>query len=668
MGYLAFIIENNANVNIQTASGATPLHEATRSGHLSIMETLLNNGANINMQDANGNSALHIASPPALALRVTNLLLSRGANPNLRDDHGDTPLHVAIHLNRPTQVIESLLLAGADVTARDIAGKTPLYIAIEKSRIHLIPLLLDFRSDIFAVDNNGFTPFEKALHNNTAMVYYLIDDATVFQNDSNGNTMLHLTVRAGENTQIIKKILNKGASVNARNKTGDTPLTIATRLNNEAAGLILLSHDADIFASNANGESPLFLTFPIEDDDPHGLRQWLLNSHTLSARDGLGNTALHYLAQWRYDTWIPAIIMMGANTEAANATGETPLFSAVKQNSPSTINVLVENGAILAARDTLGHTLLHAAVRWDAIHSAETLLDYGLNINSHALNGKTPLHDSIRWWVHEMENLLLRRGADIEIRDADGNTPFIEAVLAGNPATMENLARRGADINTRNFQGDTALHLTAAMDRIDLSTQLLTWGVSIHARNAQDRTPLQTAFTNSPRLIGLFLTGDRLNSPDDYGSSPLHIAVQERVPVSFINTIIEMGARLSSVDAEGRTPVRLAVDLDLPQTAKILADSGSDVFFSARDGRSAAEVSLGKGDEMIMALFSGNAIHSRDSSGNTILHFAARHGNSSVISLLLSLGAERDVRNIAAESPVDIALRWRNHEAAALLN
>jgi hypothetical protein len=668
MGYMSFMLEKNADVNIKNASGAAPLHEAARSGHLNIMEALLNYGADINTQDAKGNSVLHIAIPPENVLRATNLFLSRGINPNLRDEHGDSSLHVAIHLNRSEAVLRALLSGGADVTIRDIDGKTPLYIAIEKSRINLIPLLLAHRSDIFAVDNNGITPFEKALHDNNSMVSFLINDVTVFQNDSHGNTMLHLTVRAGENPQIINNILDRGASVNARNKTGDTALTIAARLNNEAAGLILLSHGADIFAANANGESPLFLTFPPQEGGPSGLRQWMLTPHTLSARDGLGNTALHYLAQWRFDSWIPALISMGANTEAANATGETPIFSAVKQNSPSTINVLVENGAILTARDTLGHSLLHASVRWDAIHSANTLLDLGLNINNHALNGKTPLHDSIRWWVHEMENLLLSRGADIEIRDAEGNTPFMEAVLAGNPATMENLARRGADINTRNFHGDTALHLTATMDRIDLSTQLLTWGVSIHARNAQDRTPLQNALVNSPRLIGIFLTADRLNSSDDYGSSPLHIAVQERVPVSIIGSIIEMGARLSSVDSEGRTPVRLAVDLNLPQTAKILADSGSDIFFAARDGRTAAEVALGRGEEIIRALFSGQAIHARDSSGNTILHFAARHSNRSIISLLLSLGAEKDVRNIAAESPVDIALRWRNHEAAALLN
>jgi ankyrin repeat protein len=268
----------------------------------------------------------------------------------------------------------------------------------------------------------------------------------------------------------------------------------------------------------------------------------------------------------------------------------------------------------------------------------------------------------------DMENLLLGRGAEIEIRDAEGNTAFMEAILAGNSPSMEQLAKRGADVKTRNFKGDTALHITASMDRTDLSTQLLAWGVSIHARNANDRTPFQNALNSSSRLVRTFLTMDRLNSSDDFGSTPLHIAVQERASLSIIKSILELGARQTMVDAEGRTALRLAVDLDQLQTAQLPPDSGGNVFTAARDGKTPAEAALSKGADAVMAVFSGAAINSADSSGNTILHYAAKQGDASLVSLLISLGANKSVKNIAAENPADIALRWRNHEAAALLN
>jgi len=670
MGYLSFALERGANANIKNASGASPLHEATRSGNLQMIASLLDYGAEINTQDAKGNSVLHIAGPPGTSLDSVNLFLTRGANPNLRDEHGDSPLHVAIVLNRSDEVVKALLSGEADVTIRNLDGKTPLYLAVEKNRPYIIPLLLSHKADIFAVDNNGDTPFEKALKENPHLVFSMITSETVFQNDSNGNTMLHLTVLEGGDIAVVKAILDRNPSVaNARNREGDTSLTIAVRKNHEVAGTLLLNKGADIFAVNANGESPLFLTFPNSESRSSDLRRWMINPQTLSARDGLGNTALHYAAQWQLNYWIPLLIMNGAATEAINATGETPLFFAARYNSPSTIRLLVTNGSILEARDFLGNSVLHAAVRWNAYQGAVAIIDLGLDVNCHALNGKTPLHDSIRWWMPEMQALLIKSGADIELRDKDGNTAFMEAVMAGNPASMEQLAKLGADTNTRNFKGDTALHVSAAIDRTDLSAQLLVWGVSIHARNAQNRTPFQIALTSSNnRLVRTFLTRDRINSSDDFGFSPLHIAVLENAPLVLVNTILELGARPNSVDQEGCTPLRLALDMHLLETATLLANKGSDVFYAARDGKTPADISLGSGAETVNALFSGSSINAKDSSGNTILHYAARHGDPGMVSLLLSMGAQKETRNIASERPADIAMRWRHPEAAALLN
>jgi ankyrin repeat protein len=394
----------------------------------------------------------------------------------------------------------------------------------------------------------------------------------------------------------------------------------------------------------------------------------MLTAQTLSARDGLGNTALHYAAQWQADPWIPLLIQLGSKTEAANATGETPLFTAVKYNASSTIKVLVNSGANLHDRDSLGNSCLHAAVRWNALNAAEALIDLGIDIDAHALNGKTALHESIRLGINDIETLLINRGADIETRDADGNTPFMEAVLAGFPAAMERLVEKGADPNVRNFRGDTPLHLASAMERSDMANLLLGWGLSIHAKNAQGRTPFQNALVSSPRMVRTLLTKERLSSPDDNGSSPLHLAVQEKAPLVMLKTILDMGAKISSIDAEGRTPLRLAVDMREWEAAKMLTEAGSDVFLSARDGKSPAGVALDCGEEGIRSLFSGQAINARDASGSTILHYAAQAGNTDAIAQLIKLGANKDIKNIASENPADIARRWHHPEAAALLN
>jgi len=69
----------------------------------------------------------------------------------------------------------------------------------------------------------------------------------------------------------------------------------------------------------------------------------------------------------------------------------------------------------------------------------------------------------------------------------------------------------------------------------------------------------------------------------------------------------------------------------------------------------------------IRAVFSGKAINAKDSSGNTVLHYAARLSNPNIISILLELGANRSIKNITSESPNDIAIRWNRKDNSELL-
>jgi ankyrin repeat protein len=663
-GFVSFLIEKKADVNIKNASGTTPLHEAARSGNLEVMKLLLDEGADVNVQDAKGNTVLHVAIPASVLPEAQTLFLAAGANPNIRDVHGESPLHISVTLNRPGEIFTILLGGGSDVSIRNIDGKTPLYLAIEENRLESVPILLAYGSDIFAADNEGVTPYERALLDKSPLLDMLITPETVQRSDSAGNTLLHITIRNHGSAKTVGFILDQRAGVNIRNREGDTGLHVAVRQNEEESGSLLLSRGADIFAPNAREESPLYLAF----HSPGAFREWMITPLTLETRDGLGNSILHYAAQWKLDAYIPYLVRAGAPTESANATGETPLFTAVKFNGVSTVETLLSAGASLHARDSLGNVSLHTAVRWNALQAGGALIDAGININAHNLAGKTPLHEAVKMGIADFSTLLVHRGADLEARDNDGNTPFMEAVMTGFPVQMERLAGFGADPTTRNSRGDTPLHLAVAMERSDLVTLLLDWGAPIHARNARGRTPFLAALSTSPRMVSTLLTKDRIQAPDDDGFSPLTIAVREKAAPEMIRIIIGQGARLNSVDRDGRTPLRLAADENAWDIAKIMADAGADPFIPAGDGKTPAETALAAGETGVRALFSGRGINARDRAGNTILHYAAKEAGAELIVILLELGANKTVRNIAAESPADIALRWNHSEAAILLN
>jgi ankyrin repeat protein len=244
----------------------------------------------------------------------------------------------------------------------------------------------------------------------------------------------------------------------------------------------------------------------------------------------------------------------------------------------------------------------------------------------------------------------------------------MEAVMMGYTPAVERLTDAGADPSIRNGRGDTPLHIAVAMERIDIVNQLLSFGCSIHANNSQGKTPFRIALDSSPRMVSTLLTKDRIYTADDEGRSPLHIALLYGAGPAIIQTIIDQGGRISGIDAEGRTPLRIAVDTNNWEAARLLAEAGSDPFAAGGDGKTPGAIALSKGREPVRAIFSGRAIVSKDKAGNTILHYAAQYGNTELIALLLDLGANKNTRNIAAESPADIARRWNRPEITAMLN
>ncbi len=674
-GFMQFMISRRADVNAKNSSGAPPLHEAVREGNLDAVKILIEEGAEINARDAKGNSAMHLVMPLESRLAIVKYLIGKGADPNIKDDHGEAPLHVAISLDLGSDFVETLLIDDgisidrsvvkkiADPNLRNTTGKTPLHTAVERERPVYIPALLSAKADIFATDNSGLTPFVLALGKGLSILDALITRDTVSSSDNMGNTLLHAAVNAKADTRTVNMILEAGGDVKARNKSGDTPLHLAVRYDLKEVGSLLIQQGSDIFTVNSSGESPLYLAA----HEASGLREWILNTTTLDARDGLGNGIIHYAAKWKLDSLIASLVERGATADLKNANGETPLFEAVKTNSPSTIAALLAAGAMPSVRDILGNTALHAAVRWNAETAAEALIAGNIDVNARNLSGKTPLHDAVRLGMIDLEKRLIASGADVEARDLNGATVMMESVSSGLSATVERLIDYGANPETRNSRGDTPLHIAVLSGRKDIATLLLSQGVSIHAKNALGQSPFREALASGSIMINALLTKDRVNESDDDGKSPLHIAIEHGVSLENLRAIIAAGARVNDLDSLGRTPLRMAIDAKEYALARALIDAGSDLFASAYDGESPATLALANGSSVLKSLLSETAVKTQDTIGNTVLHYASYRNDAAVVKQLLDIGALKAQKNVAGETAYDLAVRWGKEENAKLL-
>jgi len=100
---------------------------------------------------------------------------------------------------------------------------------------------------------------------------------------------------------------------------------------------------------------------------------------------------------------IKYLIERGADVEAKDNNGNTPLHLAVWSNHIETAKLLIERGADLEAKNKYGQTPLDWASYKDNIELAKLLLDAGADVEAKDVEGRTPLH-----WAcsDEMRDLL----------------------------------------------------------------------------------------------------------------------------------------------------------------------------------------------------------------------------------------------------------------------
>jgi ankyrin repeat protein len=316
-------------------------------------------------------------------------------------------------------------------------------------------------------------------------------------------------VKSGTPDQVRTLLAKDASLVNAKDSAGKTPLHHAAIVGSVPMIECLLSLGAAIDASSVEKLTPLLEAVWNRQDAA---------ANALIEKGAKIDGVLHWAARRNRTVVIETLIAKGADTEARDPQGFTPLTSAARMGGGQfeAIELLVRKGANFNLPDSLGNTPLDnaiiyggadsrtidlllarsAAVNTEPAALASTLsaaarrghvrlFDYylargGETVLATEASRRAVMRSATIGGALEMVKALQARGIPLDLTpNRNGATPLHS--IASNPQALgmiEFLVRNGADVNTRTNDGRSAYNIADASGNKDALPLLLKLGAS----------------------------------------------------------------------------------------------------------------------------------------------------------------------------------------------
>ncbi|KFY79296.1 hypothetical protein V499_01712 [Pseudogymnoascus sp. VKM F-103] len=372
---------------------------------------------------------------------------------------------------------------------------------------------------------------------------------------------------------LLRRLCKGNAvNMNATDKDGWTPLSLAARDGHEALLKSLLDSDiVDVDLKNGEGRTPLSWA---AENGHEAVLKLLLDSDIvdINSKDRVGQTPLSFAAENGHGAIVKLLLFKDAKLEAEDKREQTPLSWAAANGHTEVVTLLLDGSANVESEDCIGYTPLLWAAHNGHIEVVKLLLNKGANLE-HECNGDgTPLVLAAKNGHEAVVELLLNKGAQIESATTHGQTSLSYAAENGREAVVKLLLNKGAKLESTTNRGRTSLSYAAEDGREAVVRLLLDKGAQIESASIHGQTSLSYAAENGREAVVKLLLnkGAKLESTTNRGRTSLSFAA-EYGNEAVVRLLLDKGAKLESKDIDGQTPLLWATRRGHDSVVKLLS-------------------------------------------------------------------------------------------------
>jgi len=228
-----------------------------------------------------------------------------------------------------------------------------------------------------------------------------------------------------------------------------------------------------------------------------------LKTKTFDQLEGYG-LLLRALLFNQYDI-VNYLIQYGINKNMPYKKIFTPLTYAAYTHLDQ-VKFLVERGADINATDGYGHTPLMIAAGYGRLKTVKYLIDHGADMHLKNPKGYDALLLSSKYGYFKVVKYLIDMGANLQTTNKKGDSAFLLSIRHDNLDIVKYFVEHGVDINQKDEKGYNAIMLSAYFGNMETIQYLIEKGIDLNQTDKEGLNVVDFAYKGEHLYIVQYLT------------------------------------------------------------------------------------------------------------------------------------------------------------------